>query len=163
MARVVSQTVLVPAFFGTALEPDTMPPIRMNRRRFIGCSAAASLALGQGGLAEAVLVDGQATPVRLGVIGLGNRGTALLRSLLEIPGTPIVAVCDTEAKHRLRAQGIVDKGAAIGQKATIVRSESSTDRTSTRSSWPSLVMSMRRSTTTQSSPASTFMRKNRSH
>ncbi len=48
-------------------------------------------------------------PVRLGVIGLGNRGTALLRSLLEIPGTPIVAVCDTEAKHRLRAQGIVDK------------------------------------------------------
>ena len=86
-----------------------MPPIRMNRRRFIGCSAAASLALGQGNLAEAVLVDGQAAPVRLGVIGLGNRGTALFRSLLEIPGTPIVAVCDTEAKHRFRGQGIVDK------------------------------------------------------
>ncbi len=63
-----------------------MPPIRMNRRRFIGCSAAASLALGQGTLAEAVLVDGQASPVRLGVIGLGNRGTALLRSLLETAG-----------------------------------------------------------------------------
>ena len=86
-----------------------MPPIRLNRRRFIGCSAAASLALGQGSLAEAVLVDGPATPVRLGVIGLGNRGTALLRGLLEIPGTPVVAVCDAEAKHRLRAQGIVDK------------------------------------------------------
>ncbi len=86
-----------------------MPPIQLNRRRFIGCSAAASLALGQGNLAEAVLVDGQVSPVRLGVIGLGNRGTALLRSLLELPGTPIVAVCDTEAKHRLRAQGIVEK------------------------------------------------------
>jgi predicted dehydrogenase len=86
-----------------------MPPIRLNRRRFIGCSAAASLALGQGSLAEAVLVDGQVSPVRLGVIGLGNRGTALLRGLLELPGTPIVAVCDAEAKHRLRAQGIVEK------------------------------------------------------
>jgi len=95
-----------------------MPPIRLNRRRFIGCSAAASLALGQGNLAEAVLVDGQAGPVRLGVIGLGNRGTALLRTLLELPGTPIVAVCDAEAKHRLRAQGIVDK--ARGQRPEIL-------------------------------------------
>ena len=30
-----------------------MPPIRLNRRRFLGCSAAASLALSQGNLAEA--------------------------------------------------------------------------------------------------------------
>ena len=140
-----------------------MPPIRMNRRRFLGCSAAASLALGQGNLAEAVLVDGQAIPVRLGVIGLGNRGTALLRSLLELPGTPIVAVCDTEAKHRMRGQGIVERRAAIGPEASIIRSASSTDRTSTRSSSPSLATFTRRSTTTQSSPASTFMRKSRWH
>jgi predicted dehydrogenase len=50
-----------------------------------------------------------ASPVRLGVIGLGTRGTSLLRTLLELPGTQIVAVCDAEPKHRIRGQGIVEK------------------------------------------------------
>ena len=86
-----------------------MPPITLNRRRFLGCSAAASLALSQGNLAEAAAVEAEARPVRLGVIGIGNRGTALLRTLLELPGTPIVAVCDAEPKHRQRGQGIVEK------------------------------------------------------
>jgi myo-inositol 2-dehydrogenase / D-chiro-inositol 1-dehydrogenase len=86
-----------------------MPPITVNRRRFLGCSAAASLALSQGNLAEAAAVDAEARPVRLGVIGVGNRGTALLRALLEMPGTPIVAVCDFDPKHRQRGQGIIEK------------------------------------------------------
>jgi predicted dehydrogenase len=47
--------------------------------------------------------------VGLGLIGIGNRGTALLRSLLELPGTLIVAVCDLDPKHRQRGQGIVQK------------------------------------------------------
>jgi myo-inositol 2-dehydrogenase/D-chiro-inositol 1-dehydrogenase len=86
-----------------------MPPIRLNRRRFLSCSAAASLALSQGDLAEAAAVEAGSAPVRLGVIGLGNRGTALLRTLLELPGAPIVAVCDPDPKHGRRAQGIVEK------------------------------------------------------
>jgi predicted dehydrogenase len=86
-----------------------MPPIRLNRRRFLGCSAAASLALSQGNLPEAAAVEGEAAAVRLGVIGIGNRGTTLLRSLLELRGAAIVAVCDAEPKHRLRGQGIVEK------------------------------------------------------
>jgi myo-inositol 2-dehydrogenase / D-chiro-inositol 1-dehydrogenase len=85
------------------------PPIALNRRRFLGCSAAASLALSQGNLAEAAAVEAESRPVRLGVIGVGNRGTALLRSLLELPGTPIVAVCDFDPRHRQRGQGIVEK------------------------------------------------------
>ncbi len=85
------------------------PPIALNRRRFLGCSAAASLALSQGNLAEAAAVEAEARPVRLGVIGIGNRGTALLRALLELPGTPVVAVCDFDPRHRQRGQGIVDK------------------------------------------------------
>ncbi|MGC8644490.1 MAG: Gfo/Idh/MocA family protein [Isosphaeraceae bacterium] len=84
-----------------------MPPIALNRRRFLGCSAAASLALSQGALGEAA--DRDAAPVRLGVIGIGNRGTTLLRSLLELQGAPIVAVADPEPKRRLRGQGIVEK------------------------------------------------------
>jgi len=86
-----------------------MPPIRVNRRRFLGCSAAASLAISQGNIAEAAALEGQAAPVRLGLIGAGNRGTALLRAVLDLPGTTIIAVCDAEARHRQRGQGIVEK------------------------------------------------------
>jgi predicted dehydrogenase len=86
-----------------------MPPVRVNRRRFLGCSAAASLALSQGNLAEAAAIPGQAVPVRLGLIGAGNRGTALLRAVLDLPGTAIGAICDSEARHRQRGQGIVEK------------------------------------------------------
>ena len=67
-----------------------------------------------GALAEAAGIDAEAHPVRLGVIGIGNRGTALLRSVLELPGTPIVAVCDADRKHRSRGEGIIEK--ARGQR-----------------------------------------------
>jgi predicted dehydrogenase len=90
-----------------------MPPITLNRRRFLGCSAAASLALSPGSLAEAA-AHAEAAPVQLGIIGVGNRGTALLRAVLELPGTPIIAVCDLDSKHRQRGQGIVEK--ARGQR-----------------------------------------------
>jgi predicted dehydrogenase len=83
-----------------------MPPITLNRRRFLGCSAAAGLALSQGRMAE----GGEgSSPVRLGLVGLGTRGTSLLRTLLELPAAQVLAVCDTEPKHRVRAQGIVEK------------------------------------------------------
>ena len=71
-----------------------MPPIALNRRRFLGCSAAASLALSQGTLAETDLAAAEARPVRLGVIGIGNRGSALLRALLDLPAAQVVGVCD---------------------------------------------------------------------
>ena len=50
----------------------------------------------------------------MGVIGLGTRGTTLLRTLLELSGVKIVAVCDGETKHRVRGQGVVEK--AVGQR-----------------------------------------------
>ncbi len=80
-----------------------MPPITLNRRRFLGCSAAAGLALSKG------IVAGEFQSLRVGVIGLGTRGTSLLRTLLELPSAKVVALCDAEPKHRLRAQGIVEK------------------------------------------------------
>lgn len=86
-----------------------MPPISLNRRRFLGCSAAASLALSQGTVAEAAGPDENLRPIRLGLIGIGNRGTTLLRALLELPGTEIAAVCDPEPRQRLRGQGIAEK------------------------------------------------------
>jgi predicted dehydrogenase len=86
-----------------------MPPLTINRRRFLGCSAAASLAISQGSLAEAAALEAEVIPVRLGSIGIGNRGTSLLRTVLDLPGTSIVAICDTDPKHRQRGQGIVEK------------------------------------------------------
>lgn len=86
-----------------------MPPISLNRRRFLGCSAA-SLALSHGQLtAQAAAASGALKPVRLGIIGVGNRGTTLLRTLLELPETTIPVVCDPEPRHRARGQGIVEK------------------------------------------------------
>ena len=82
-----------------------MPPIELNRRRFLGCSAAAGLALAQGKVGDA----DESRPIGLGVIGVGNRGTALLRAALELPAANIVAIADVEPKHRIRAQGIVEK------------------------------------------------------
>lgn len=86
-----------------------MPPIALNRRRFLSCSAAASLAISQGNLSESGASESETRPVRVGFIGIGNRGTALLRTLLELPATQVTAVCDPEPKHRQRGQGIVEK------------------------------------------------------
>lgn len=83
-----------------------MPPITLNRRRFLGCSAAAGLALSQGRVAEGA---SEAAPVRVGLIGLGTRGTTLLRTLLELPAAQVVAVCDAEPRHRMRGLGIAEK------------------------------------------------------
>src|SRR5262245_60674760 len=98
-------------------ETSEMPPIRLNRRRFLGCSAAASFAISQGNLAEAAAAGEDQAPVRLGLIGLGNRGTSLLRSALELNGVSIAAVCDAESKHRLRGQGIVEKARGMRPEA----------------------------------------------
>lgn len=93
-----------------------MPPLSVNRRRFLGCSAAAGIALSQGRVSEAAAGEG-AAPVRVGVIGVGNRGTTLLRSLLELPGVSVAAVCDPDPKHRLRGQGIVEKARGVRPEA----------------------------------------------
>ena len=85
-----------------------MPPIQLNRRRFLGCSAAAGWAITQTRGAEGEeIVDPR--PLRIGVIGLGNRGTTLLRAALADPTIEIAALADPEPKHLARAGGIVEK------------------------------------------------------
>src|SRR3954453_7299462 len=83
-----------------------MPPITLNRRRFLGCSAAAGLALSHGRVGEG---SDPTAAVRVGVVGLGTRGTSLLRTLLELPAAQVVALCDADPKHRHRGLGIVEK------------------------------------------------------
>lgn len=83
-----------------------MGPVRLNRRRFLGASAAAGLAMSQG-----LPVEGEdgAAPIRTGLIGAGNRGTTLLRTLLELKVFDVRAICDVEPRHLQRAQGIAEK------------------------------------------------------
>lgn len=106
---------------------ETGPPIRINRRKFLGCSAVAGLAWSQGAPgseeeARGVGSGGEARgdrggavgswgggALRLGLIGAGNRGTALLRAALEIPEATIVAVADPEGRHGERARGIAQR------------------------------------------------------
>ena len=51
--------------------------------------------------------------VRIGMVGVGNRGTGLLRNFLDLPGVAIPAICDINEANLKRGQGIVEK---TGQK-----------------------------------------------
>lgn len=66
----------------------------MERRTFVMGGLAAGLA-------------GEAKPVRLGVVGVGNRGTALLATALRAPGVEVLALCDIDAANLERAQARV--------------------------------------------------------
>ena len=93
-----------------------MPLSQINRRRFLGASAAAGWALSQA-VGEGS-TPGTPPAVRVGVVGLGNRGTTLLRTLLEIEGVQVVALADQESRHRDRAAGIVEK--ATGNRPDVM-------------------------------------------
>jgi len=91
-----------------------------DRRNFLKLSATttAGLALGQMSLSGcASLPKGtppsiKATPidtVRVGFVGVGQRGTHLLKLLLRLEGVRIVAVCDTIEKKVARAQWLTEE------------------------------------------------------
>jgi myo-inositol 2-dehydrogenase / D-chiro-inositol 1-dehydrogenase len=73
----------------------------MNRRSFLAAAAPAVLAGSPNG------------KIRIGFIGVGSRGTFLLKNILAIPGVEVVAICDIKAEHLARAQKMV---ADAGQK-----------------------------------------------
>ena len=71
-----------------------------TRRHFFRQSAMASAALlaAQGGIAQDA-----PRPLRLGFIGVGNRGSSLLRDTLEMKGIQVVSITDTYDVWRARA------------------------------------------------------------
>lgn len=70
----------------------------IDRRYFLKLAAA-----GAASLAAAE------NTVRIGMVGVGGRGTGLLRNLLDLPGVEIPAICDINEDNLRRAQGIVEK------------------------------------------------------
>src|SRR5579885_1163072 len=75
-------------------------PTHIARRDFLKVAGAAGLN------AAAAAAD---RPVRIGMVGVGNRGTSLLRNFLDLPGVIVPAICDIDESHLARAQGIVEK------------------------------------------------------
>jgi len=77
---------------------------QLRRREFLKLAGAVGIA---GSLA------GDEKPVRIGFVGVGNRGTELVRLLLLLPGVQIPAICDIDEEHLQGAQALVEKA---GQK-----------------------------------------------
>jgi len=86
---------------------------RMRRREFlkIGSAATLGMQLMHSGVAPASAAVEKA--VRLGMVGVGNRGTGLLSLLLAMGGVEVPAICDINGEHLARAQDMVEKA---GQK-----------------------------------------------
>jgi predicted dehydrogenase len=73
----------------------------MKRREFLKLAGVAG--------AAGSLATGADTPVRIGLVGVGNRGTGLVKILLDVPGVEMPAICDINEEHLQNAQSIVEK------------------------------------------------------
>ena len=94
----------------------------VGRREFLGSAALTTAGAVTAGISayhfstrepeKAPDVSGRTNdPVKLGFIGVGRRGGALLRSALKVPGNQVVAVCDVQESARNAAvSDIVGKG-----------------------------------------------------
>ena len=77
----------------------------MNRRQFLGKTAAAGVGLSTFGILKAVRgADAPSNAVRIAVMGVNSRGTALSSALARLPGVQVVTICDVDS--RAIAQGI---------------------------------------------------------
>jgi predicted dehydrogenase len=88
--------------------------IELTRRRFLqtlGAAAATPLLVPASVLGSAGAVA-PSERITIGMIGVGNQGTAHVRVLLSIPQTQILAVCDPVREKRRRAKQLVDNWAA---------------------------------------------------
>ncbi len=94
--------------------------IKTDRRQFLQRSV-------QGGLGATLAMSGLASPrkataasdtVVLGFIGVGGRGTEVLRMFLERPDVDMAYVCDVNSQRRLKAAQAVET--ATGRKPTAV-------------------------------------------
>ncbi len=79
--------------------------VELNRRLFLG--ATGSLVAGQV-LTSATPALAAEDEVGIGVVGVGSRGSVLLKTLLTIPGVAIRAICDNDPAHLDRALAAVE-------------------------------------------------------
>ncbi len=79
--------------------------IDANRRRFLKAGAAS--------LGSSLLLHGQSPndAVRVAFIGVGNRGSYLLKHMVTVPGITVVAICDLDPE---RLKAAIDVASAAG-------------------------------------------------
>jgi predicted dehydrogenase len=87
---------------------------RLSRRKFIADAAAASIAFSLTGASGSLFAQPEEKPVRIGFVGVGNRGTTLLRHIMAFKGVEIPALCDINEAHLARAQKVVED--ALGKR-----------------------------------------------
>ena len=81
---------------------------KVSRRQFIRTGTMASIGMTMlSGQAAALAASDK--PVRVGVVGTGNRGTGHVNTLLTIDGVEISAVCDLEESKASNAADICEK------------------------------------------------------
>ena len=81
---------------------------KCDRRGFLKSSLGAGLLLSTSGL-KSLNLNSSAAPVRIGFVGVGGRGFAMLEAALIVGGVEIPAVCDTDPKRVEAAQQLVVK------------------------------------------------------
>ncbi|MEW5975306.1 MAG: Gfo/Idh/MocA family oxidoreductase [Acidobacteriota bacterium] len=78
---------------------------KMGRRQLLKSSLGIATV---SGLLRPQISIGAPKAVRLGLVGVGCRGTDLLETLLDIEGVEIGAIADVDSEHLLRAQNLVE-------------------------------------------------------
>lgn len=76
----------------------------LKRRDFLKLGVAGQMALATGSVAVGNPTD---NPIRIGVVGTGNRGRSLLRILLSFEGVEVPALCDIQKNHLDMARAMV--------------------------------------------------------
>jgi predicted dehydrogenase len=85
-----------------------MHALPLNRRDFLSTAATALAGLAFDNESGADLAGARET-VRCGFVGVGGRGTALLKATLEVEDVQVVGICDIDAANRTRAVENVEK------------------------------------------------------
>jgi predicted dehydrogenase len=86
----------------------------VTRRDAMKTALGAGLALAMSRATMGALAQSNEKKVRIGFIGVGDRGTGLLRITLRLPNVEVPAVCDIVPAHAQRAQDLVEK--ALGNR-----------------------------------------------
>jgi predicted dehydrogenase len=81
----------------------------LSRRRFLKQSAIGASALAVGMVGRARAGESKKDEVVLGFIGVGGRGTTLLRKVVAIEGVRVGAVCDLRSERVATAQRVAEK------------------------------------------------------
>jgi predicted dehydrogenase len=82
---------------------------RMQRRELLKIGSAAVLGVAAAKPASGKLSFDEQRPVRVGVVGTGNRGRSLLATMLRMKGLALPALCDINLDNLAAAQDLVVK------------------------------------------------------